>query len=102
MNIRRIIDGKAYDTGTAIEVAEIADFGNGPNDFRFESTSLYRTQKGAWFIAGEGGALTRWARKVTDGYSSGHGLELVTADEARELLEHVDGPVEDYFEVEEG
>jgi hypothetical protein len=102
VKIRRVIDGKIYDTRTADEVATIASLDYGRNDCRYEKTALFLTKKGAWFIAGEGGPLTRWREKVADGWTSGCGLELVTPQEAQRLLEAVDGPVEDYFDVEEG
>ena len=99
MKIRRVINGKKYDTATATEVATIKSDFIGLEHFKIESTNLYLTKKGTWFIAGVGGALTRWNN---GGTGVGHGLELVTPDEAMAFLEDVNGPVEDYFEIEEG
>ena len=102
MKIRRVINGKNYDTDTASKVATIKHCGNGYDDFNFESTGLYLTKKGAWFIAGEGGAMTRWRQEVNGGLAAGQGLELATPTEAQKFLEDVDGPVEEYFQIEEG
>lgn len=104
--MRKIIDGKAYDTETADLICSLSPVGYSRSDFRWEDTSLYRTKKGRFFIAGEGGALSRWARSIGDnGHGPGDGLTLVDDDEARSLVErHGDG--DDYTrlfgEPEEG
>jgi hypothetical protein len=35
-------------------------------------------------------------------FCPGSGIELINAHEAQRLLEQVNGPVEKYFEIEEG
>ena len=49
--MKRIIDGKTYNTETA---EKICDTGNDEyaTDFRYENSALYITKKGAYFIAG--------------------------------------------------
>ena len=83
----RIIDGKRYDTETANLICDISpnDFHYG--DFRYESTHLYRTGKGTWFIAGEGGPLSRWAQPVGQSSKcSGEGIQIITDEEARDSV----------------
>ena len=64
--MREVINGKVYDTKTAQQVCDITPLGlvNGRRDFTWEDTRLYRTAKGAFFIAGEGGPRSRWAQSV--------------------------------------
>jgi hypothetical protein len=103
LQIRRVIDGKVYDTATAVLVHVLsADGGSIGLNFRVDRTALYRTRNGRFFIAGESGAYGRWGRSVAGGYIPGTGLELITDMEAQRLLEEANGPVEEFFDVVEG
>lgn len=86
MNISKIIDGLRYNTATA---EEICSFENDSDrgDFRYEVTSLYRTPRGRFFLAGHGGAMTRWAQSVQGGRSGGEGLHAIDTSEARDFAE---------------
>lgn len=84
--MRKIINGKIYDTKTADCIAEWSNHYT-PNDFHYCEESLYRTKKGNWFLAGEGGALSKYARPVQGGSGGGEGLTPLTSDEARQWLE---------------
>jgi hypothetical protein len=98
--MRRIIDGKRYDTSTATEICDCSPRGFYRNDFRFEDTQLYRTPRGSWFLAGEGGPMSRWARPVgLSGHTNGCGIQPLDADEARSMLERYGSAedVEKYF-----
>ena len=102
--MRKVIGGKVYDTETATKLVVVAAIPGDPlDDFEAENTSLYRTPKGAFFLAGRGGASSRWASRTRDGkgWQWGEGIKLIDAREAQELMELHDGPVEDYFEIEE-
>ncbi|MBW2631253.1 MAG: hypothetical protein JRC90_05745 [Deltaproteobacteria bacterium] len=57
--MKRIIDGKVYDTETA-ELIEEESFSN-PRDFHHTFQSLYKTKKGAYFFHGGGGPMTEYA-----------------------------------------
>ena len=103
--MKRVIEGKRYDTETADCVADISPrrYANDASNFHWEDTYLYRTKKGAWFIAGKGHAASRWATACGNGYGPGSGLQVVTAEDARLFLEQY-GTVEDveqYFTVED-
>src|SRR3990172_2422569 len=60
-SMKKVIDGKIYNTETA-ELLHEWDNGMYGNDFGRCEEALYRTKKGAYFIAGEGGAMSRYAR----------------------------------------
>lgn len=96
--MKRIIDGKVYNTETA---EEIASWHNGyyGGDFKRCEESLYRTPKGSWFLAGEGGPMSKYARPAGNMTSGGDGLEPLTPDEARRWLEEKDfvAELEQYF-----
>jgi hypothetical protein len=101
--MKRIIEGKMYNTETA---EEIADWDNGLNrsDFGRTQETLYRTKKGAWFLCGRGGALSRWSQPSGNGRANGAGIETLSEDRALEWCEthKIDADViAEYFTVEE-
>ncbi len=56
------------------------------SNFRWMVESLYRTKKGEWFLAGEGGPMTKY-RKISDGdYTYGDGLEPISPETALEWM----------------
>lgn len=85
--MRRVIDGKIYDTKTADCIAEWENQYY-RNDFHFCEESLYRTKRGNWFLAGGGGPMSKYARSAgQNSWTGGEGLESLTSDEARQWLE---------------
>jgi hypothetical protein len=93
--MRKIINGKRYDTNTAMEICDCSPEGFYHGDFRYEETFLYRTTYGNWFLAGKGGAMSRWS--VNAGLNctcGGSGIMPLDSDEARSFLEQY-GSVED-------
>lgn len=101
--MKKIINGKAYNTKTAQLIA--SDSYSHPGDFNYWDEELYKTKKGQYFIYGEGGPMTKYSQSIGNNTTSGgHGLFLVNPEEAREWLER-HGTSEEYeaeFEVEEG
>lgn len=83
--MKRIINGRRYDTDTAKLVGSFESGYIG--DFDWKEEKLYQKTTGEFFLAGEGGARTRWSRRTIDGYSSGEGILPLTLDEAREWAE---------------
>ena len=85
--MKAIIKGKRYNTETA---EWIASYHNGctTSDFKYLSEDLYRTKNGNWFIAGEGGPMTTYARHVGNGNKSG-GKKIIplTQDDVIQWLE---------------
>jgi hypothetical protein len=104
LDITRAIGSRKFSTSTATLVCVIACCDTSQlADFHFERTGLYLSPRGPWFLAGEGGACSHWARRAIDGSRlPGNGIELVSDDQARRLLELHGGPVEAFFECEEG
>lgn len=94
--MRKIIDGKVYDTETATQLLAVGNAGIvSSSDFTYHSTHLYRSRKGQYFLAGHGGALSMWATRLNNGSTGGDGIRLVTEQEARKLVEF-HGSAEDY------
>jgi len=103
--MRKIIEGKVYDTKTAEHVGEYSN-NLGRGDFRYVSEDLYRTKKGTFFLAGEGGAMSKYAESNGNESYGSSNLNLLTEEEARVWCEqHQDDllvPYESLFDVEEG
>lgn len=87
--MKSIIEGKRYDTEAAQLVASFS-YG-GPGDFHYFEETLYLTSKGAWFIRGGGGPMSRYAQKTAPNETSGSVAILpLTEDEAKTWLEKHD------------
>jgi len=85
--MRKVIMGRVYDTEKATEVAYWSN-GLSRSDFNNLSKSLYRTSKGNWFVAGEGGAFTEFSQAVdSNSQTGGEGLYPVDEEDAMRLLE---------------
>lgn len=103
--MKHIINGKTYNTETAELIAEQCT--NLPrSDFNYCKESLYKTRKGAFFLTGAGGALTRWASRGDDGARWwGDGMAVLDPALALAWCErHRADPevIERYFDIEEG
>lgn len=83
--MKKIIGGRRYDTATAKLVGEYETGYIG--DFDWVAEKLYLKATGEFFLAGKGGARTRWSTRTIDGYASGEGLLPLTLGEAREWAE---------------
>ena len=78
--MKKIIDGKRYDTDTAEHLCSLPSVEDTTN-FNWHATSLYQTKNGAFFIAGEGNASSIWAS------SEGSGIRVTSPVDARMHLE---------------
>jgi len=96
--MKQIIDGKIYNTDTAEFVCDTSN-SLGRSDFAHERSALYVTKKGAFFVAGRGGPMTRFKRDVGDGWSDGDGIIVLTKAEAlAECERHGDSAdIEEHF-----
>lgn len=94
----RVVDGLRYNTDTAELIADVACTGGGWN---YERTQLFRTGNGRFFLAGEGGAATRWAQPIKGerGSVEGDGIIPLTDAEARLYVEKfANHRFDDFFE----
>ena len=102
--MQRVINGKSYNTKTATKVHEVS-FGYA-SDFGHFEEALFKTTKGAWSLAGEGGPMTRYATHLSDGSrSGGAGLMVLSEEEALAYLERNQAEpdvIAEHFEIEEG
>ena len=102
--MKRIIDGRKYDTETATEVHEWSD--KAPSDFGYIEETLFRKRTGEYFLYGYGGPMTRYAEREAygSGYTYGSTIIPMTYDEARAWAEghmDVDGYESEFGEVPE-
>jgi len=96
--MRRVINGKVYDTETATRV-DYYQFSGG-NDFRYMREDLYVTKKGNWFIEYEGGPMSKYVVDAGNGSRCGSdGIKALTANEAYDWLEKNEctNAIEEYF-----
>lgn len=95
--MKKIIDGKRYDTETAREIGS-DEFPGSRTDFHYWCETLYQKKTGEFFIFGEGHGLSRYAERYVDGWGWGEKIIPISYDEAREWVEkHLDA--EDYEEL---
>ena len=73
--MKKIINGKKYDTETAKEVGRWYNDQN-YNDFNSFSEKLYRKRTGEFFLFGEGNANTKYAENIGNN-SWGSGEEII-------------------------
>ncbi|MCK9432626.1 MAG: hypothetical protein M0R00_06680 [Candidatus Omnitrophica bacterium] len=79
--MKKIINGKVYNTATA---ECVADEGRSLHNFYSTTEALYRTKKGAWFKHGEssaGGSYSHWS-----GNSCGYGEDIIALEPDEVLL----------------
>ena len=93
--MKKIINGKLYNTDTARKIAS-CEHGDGPRDFRYYWESLYCKRTGEYFLAGEGGPMTKYSKSVgQNSWSGGEGVIPLTLGEAKEWAER-EMDVDDY------
>ena len=87
--MKQVINGKIYNTETAEKLHE---YNNGMgNDFRAYDEALYLTKKGAFFIAGSGGPMTKYAKSCGNMTTGSSGIRVISKFDALKWLETHDG-----------
>ena len=96
--MRKIIEGKLYDTETARMVGEWANAGSW-RDFNHMEEQLYRKRTGEFFLYGEGGPATKYAVSAGQNtWSGGSRIIPLSYENARQWAEeHLDA--EEYAEI---
>jgi hypothetical protein len=72
--VQKLIDGKRYDTEKAECIGEYDNIGEGADsksDFKWWEAGLYVTRSGNYFLAGEGGPMSLFARPAGGSSRSG-------------------------------
>ncbi len=80
--MRKVITGQTYRTHTAYLIVTLPSLFP-KTDNKWHDTRLYRNQQGVYFLAGEGGSLSRWAKITSRGAIPGEGIEPLSKDNAR-------------------
>lgn len=96
IEMKKVINGKLYNTETA---KLLGSYWNGRTcgDFYRISEELYVTKKGAYFLAGEGGAHTPYARLCgNNSWCGGAKLRVLSEAEAKAWMEEHSN-TEDYI-----
>lgn len=96
--MKKIINGKVYDTDTAKELASWSD-GLSFRDFTYVEEVLYQKRTGEFFLHGAGGAASRYAVSAgQNSWSGGEKIIPLTWEAAREWAEeHLDA--DDYESI---
>ena len=96
--MKKIINGKKYDTSTANEVGCWSNTCS-TRDFSYCEETLYRKKTGEYFLCGSGGPMSKYSVLVDcNTTSSGSAIIPLTEAEARTWAEkHLDG--DEYEEI---
>ena len=84
--MKKIIDGRMYNTETA---TELGNFWNGlsARNFRYLSETLYRKKNGEFFLYGEGGAMTKYSQLFGNMSCGGEEIIPLTDEQAKHWAE---------------
>ncbi len=95
--MKKIINGKRYDTDTAKILGSVGY--SHPGDFNFWVERLYRKKTGEFFLHGFGGPLSKYARRTgLNEWSGGEEIRPLTFREAQKWVEE-NLEVEEYEEI---
>ena len=85
--MKKIIDGKMYNTETATELGCSSNSGDW-RDFSHYCETLFRKRTGEFFLLGQGGPATKYAESVGQNqWSGGSRIMPMSWDEARDWVE---------------
>lgn len=103
--MKKIINGKLYDTDTAREIAS-NDHGDGPRDFHYYAETLYKKRTGEYFLHGEGGPMSRYAESIGQNqWRGGERIEPMSYENAKTWAEEnmdADDYMAEFGQVSEG
>lgn len=95
--MKKIINGKKYDTDTAKEVGSWSN-GLSYRDFGWCREQLYRKKTGEFFLFGEGGPASKYAERFQNSRIEGEEIRPLPYEAAREWAEkHLDA--DEYEEI---
>lgn len=102
--MKKIINGKLYNTETATPIASNSSRGLSISDFRYFHETLYQTKKGQFFLSGEGHAMSRWATSNGNSSCWGEGIISLTNRDALHWCEQANistETIQEYFTIDE-
>lgn len=84
--MKKVIDGKLYNTATAKELG--CDSYSAPGDFHYFEETLYRKKTGEFFLYGEGGPMSKYAESIGQNeWSGGEQIMPLSEESARKWSE---------------
>lgn len=95
--MKKIINGKKYDTQTAKAVGEYSN-GYSYSDFNYVRETLYLKKTDEFFLYGEGGAMTRYHERVGNCCTNGEAIIPLTRKKAMMWAEE-NMTAEEYEEI---
>lgn len=84
--MKKIINGKLYDTNTARLLATY-DSEYSKSDYEYYFEELYRKKTGEYFVYGKGGPNSHYAEYLKDVRQAGEGIRPMTEKDAKEWAE---------------
>lgn len=84
--MRKVINGKLYDTDSAKCVGEW-DNGYLPNDFHYTEERLFLKKTGEFFLYGSGGAISKYTQATGSGYRGSEQIFPLSEEKAKEWAE---------------
>lgn len=84
--MKKIINGKRYNTDTAVLIGST---GHGyPGDLEYWTEELYRKKTGEFFLYGEGGPMSKYSRRIGNNeWSGGEEINPISPRDAQEWAE---------------
>lgn len=82
--MKKIINGKKYDTETAREIAQISE--GRYRDFEYWEETLYLKKTGEFFLYCYGGAASRYGQPVGDHWTDSGKIEPLAEEDAKEWV----------------
>lgn len=103
--MKKIINGKKYDTETATKIGFACGGGLSFRDFEYWEETLYKKKTGEYFLFGEGGPASKYSVSIgSNSWSGGERFIPMTREEAAKWAEEaldVDAYEEEFGEVPE-
>lgn len=96
--MKKIINGKLYDTETARSLCWY-DNGLSNTDFCYYEEQLFQKKTGEFFLSGSGGPMSKYREAISmREWTGGDSIIPLTIDEAKKWLEQY-GDVDTYAEI---
>lgn len=97
--MKKVIKGKTYNTDRAILLGEWDNYEDPCNDLFYYTEALYQKKDGSYFVAGHGGAKTKYGVYIgMDSWAGSSKITPLSEAEARETMKkHLPEKYEELF-----